>query len=320
MGFLAGVVKELNRQEEIEIRSKEFMAELLERRKNNIIPQLMEREQRRQAKKAEVTGRVSTAVALGLSKEAASILEVSGQLELEIDRLTELNKKGELNKDNLKTLSEHIVESTDEDKAEAALRFVLQGDLSGREPMSTALVNALWSAESPEQFNVALAEAVPNMVEGAGPTITPLSYSNRGASVIPPNQRSAAQNTIAKSMANTLGLQLNYDDNGQFVSFQGEDSGAAQEILNNAYDLWASAYADPAQTGDPQRLINPIVDRIRVIQQQEDFTLQDLARNKEFVIPEQEEPREPPLPGGGGGLPALTTKNPFDENLGGGAN
>ena len=39
---------------------------------------------------------------LGLSRDAAAVLETSGQLSLELERLSDLNKKGELDKSQLK--------------------------------------------------------------------------------------------------------------------------------------------------------------------------------------------------------------------------
>ena len=325
MGFLAGVVKEINRQEEIEIRSKEFMAELLERRKNNIIPQLMEREQRRRAKKAEISNRVATADGLGLSPKAASILEMSGQLQLQIERLKDLELKGKLNKDNLKTLSEYIVESAGEENAEAALNFVLQGDLSGNADMEVELSNALWAAQDPAQFELAMEDYFSsNMSEGSGPTITPVAFSNRGASIITPTERSSAQNTIAKSMANSLGLKLNYDPNGNFTSFQNDDDGSAQLILNNAFDLWEQAYKAPDEIGDPTSIINPIVENVGILQSK-GFSLADIAQNPSFDTSMGGEddtigPVDPvvDVPEDRRGLGELT--NPFDANLGGGVN
>ena len=50
MGFLAGVVGELNRREDAAERREEFMMNLLERRKAAIIPQILDRIQKRNEK------------------------------------------------------------------------------------------------------------------------------------------------------------------------------------------------------------------------------------------------------------------------------
>ena len=106
MGFFAGVVEELNRIEDRGERRAEFMAALLEKRKNTVIPTLVERLNAEKEDLAERRERVQQAQVLGLSKKAAAVLESSGALELELDRLKKLNEKGELNRKALGKISE----------------------------------------------------------------------------------------------------------------------------------------------------------------------------------------------------------------------
>lgn len=318
MGFLAGVVAEINRQEDAQTRADEFMMELLERRKNQIIPDLQERIANRTEKANQAVARVELAHSLGLSKEAAAVLERSGQLSFELEQLSKLGSKN-LNREWLKTLSEHIVESVEPDKAASALKYILQGDLSGRESMNRTLVNALWNAESAEEFNIGITDAMSNMTEGSGPSIMPVEYSSRGAGIITPSERSSIQTTIAKSMANTLGVQLNFDNSGQYVGFQGDDAGAAQEILNNAFDIFLEVNNDPNFLGDPQSVINPLVDRMRTLQAN-NVPLNEIAQNKYFEVTEANQ--EPGANGGSENLLDNLTGpgDPLDEILNGGRN
>ena len=314
MGFLKGVVAEINRQEDAAIRAEEFMQTLLERRKNNIIPVIEARMKARKEKSDAAVARVDAAEAFGLSREAAAVLERSGQLSIELENLAKLGPK-ELNKEYLKTLSKYIVEAVEPDKVESAVKYILQGDLSGKESMNLTLVNALWNAESAEEFNAAVSTTMSNLTTGSGPTITPVEYSSRGAGIITPSERSSIQTTIAKSMANTLGVQLNFDNSGQYVGFQGEDAGAAQEILNNAFDVFLEVNNDPNFLGDPQSVINPLVDRMRVLQAN-NTPLNEIAKNKYFVIPET---NQEPSGGSDDLLNDLTGPvDPLDEILNGG--
>ena len=129
MGFFAGVVGELDRIEERDERRKEFMATLLEKRKNTVIPTLMERLNEQKEDLAERRERVRMAQTLGLSKKAAAVLESSGALGLELKRLTKLNEDGELNRESLKRISEQIVDAVPEEKVNDALEYVIKGDL-----------------------------------------------------------------------------------------------------------------------------------------------------------------------------------------------
>lgn len=292
MGFLAGVVSEINRQEDAKERADRFTKELLERRKNILIPQIAERMAKRDAAVDAARNRVSAGISLGLTKDAAAILESSGQLGMELERLADLNKKGDLNKDYLKTVSEKIVESTDPDKAQAALKYVLQGSLSG--DANDAVINALWFAESDEELVSGIQEAYKGMASsaGAGPSIAARQYTTRGAEIFSPSDRSSTQTTIAKSLSARLGLEINYDSNGNFISFQGEDAGAAEEILNNALDLYVEYRSNPEYLGDPFDVINPIGDNITILGDK-GYSLQEIAQNKTFDVDVPEKPKTP---------------------------
>lgn len=292
MGFLAGVVSEINRQEDAKERADRFTKELLERRKNILIPQIAERMAKRDAAVDAARNRVSTGISLGLTKDAAAILESSGQLGMELERLADLNKKGDLNKEYLKTVSEKIVESTDPDKAQAALKYVLQGSLSG--DANDAVINALWFAESDEELVSGIQEAYKGMASsaGAGPSITARQYTTRGAEIFSPSDRSSTQTTIAKSLSARLGLEINYDSNGNFISFQGEDAGAAEEILNNALDIYVEYRSNPEYLGDPFDVINPIGDNITILGDK-GYSLQEIAQNKTFDVDVPEKPKTP---------------------------
>jgi hypothetical protein len=92
MGFLAGVVAEINRQEDAATRAEEFMMSLLEKRKAQILPELMSRIEARKEKAQKRAARVSTAVGFGLTEEAAAVLESSGDLDTLLVRLNKLQE------------------------------------------------------------------------------------------------------------------------------------------------------------------------------------------------------------------------------------
>jgi hypothetical protein len=327
MGFLAGVLGEVNRREDAAERRQEFLATLLERRKTAIIPELMKRAEKRNETLSAARSRVATAVGLRMSQEAAAILEASGQLELELERLIDLNKKGELNKDNLKVISEKIVESTDPEKASAALKYVLQGDLNA--DVNDTLVNALWFAGSEEEFTEGLQAAYAGMASsaGTGPSIAAREYSTRGAQIYTPSERSSTQSTIARSLGARLGLQVTYDSNGNFVGFQGDNEGAAEEILNNVLDIYTEYRTDPEYMGDPMDIINPIGDNITVLTQK-GYDLAEIAQNRTFDV-DVPEKAKPPSGGTGDVVQEYTVnrgqnytqeviQDVFDQTLNGG--
>ena len=92
MGFLAGVVGELNRREDAAERREEFMMNLLEKRKAAVLPQIMDRIEKRKEGAKIRAARVQTAVSFGMTDEAAAVLESSGNLDGLLARLNKLNE------------------------------------------------------------------------------------------------------------------------------------------------------------------------------------------------------------------------------------
>ena len=283
MGFFAGVVNELNRIEDRGERRAEFMAALLEKRKNTVIPTLVERLNAEKEDLAERRERVQQAMVLGLTKKASAVLESSGALELELDRLKKLNEKGELNREALKKISQQIVESVPEEKVADALDYVIKGDLTFTDMPSQndTLIAAMYNATTVDEFTQAYTKAITPLQKSTVKRIQPFDYTTRGADVITPSESSSARTTIAKSIAQTLGVGIIPDANGNFLKFQGKDEDAAQTVLNNAYDMYENLYESPTYFDSPTKIINDINTRINVLRQQGQ-EVKEIARNPTF--------------------------------------
>lgn len=283
MGFFAGVVNELNRIEDRGERRAEFMAALLEKRKNTVIPTLVERLNAEKEDLAERRERVQQAMVLGLSKKAAAVLESSGALELEIDRLKKLNEDGELNREALGKISEQIVNAVPEEKVADALDYVIKGDLTftSMPSQNDTLIAAMYNATTLDEFTQAYTKAITPLQKSTVKRIQPFDYTTRGADIITPSESSSVRTTIAKSIAQTLGVGIVPDANGNFLKFQGNDEDAAQTVLNNAYNMYEALYESPTYFDSPTKIINDINTRINVLRQQGQ-DVKDIARNPTF--------------------------------------
>ena len=285
MGFLVGVVGELDRIEDREERRREFMATLLEKRKNTVIPTLMERLNEQKEDLAERRERVRMAQTLGLSKKAAAVLESSGALGIELERLVKLNEDGELNREALKRISEQILDAVPEEKVSDALDYVIKGDLkfSKMGDENDTLIAAMYNATSIEEFTQAYSKAITPLQTETVKRIRPFDYTTRGAKVMDPSKRSSAQTTIAKSIADSLGVAVNTNDRGEFVGFQGEDKDKATTVLNNALDRYQELYESPTYFDDPTKIINEIGRRVNVLRQK-GLDINQISQNPYFDL------------------------------------
>ena len=220
--------------------------------------------------------RISMAEGLGLSRDAAAVLETSGQLSLELERLSDLNKKGELDKSQLKKISEFIVESLPEEKVTAAIKYVTQGDLSFSKPGSASetAIAALYNATDEQEFM----ESALNFskITSDQPTIKlgPIDYTTRSADIITLSDRRSAYNNLAASIGGYLGTGVVNDAQGNFLSFQGESPENSQAILNNAYNVYENVYKSAGALENPSEIINKIGENVKVLK----ASGQDLAQ------------------------------------------
>ena len=98
-----------------------------------------------------------------------------------------------------------------------------------------------------------------------------------------PSKRSSAQTTIAKSIADSLGLNVETDANGNFMRFQGEDKDKAMTVLNNALDRYQELYESPTYFDDPTKIINEIGRRVNVLKQK-GLDVNQISQNPYFDL------------------------------------
>ena len=84
------------------------MMEQLTRTKEIVIPELLRRLDDQRTRRSTRKARVSSAVGLGFSRDTAIALEKSGQLERQLGRINELDKKGKLNTGYVELLDNYI--------------------------------------------------------------------------------------------------------------------------------------------------------------------------------------------------------------------
>ena len=204
MGFLAGVVAEINYQEDVKRRADEYMRELLEKRKAVIIPELMERIQDRTEKVAERTARIDYAQSFGFTKQTSVALEMSGQLEFELAKLEKIGKD-KVSENYIKSLDTFITNNVDSNeklaKGIAAGIEAMSEDMSDTDAMS-ALMNAL-NATTDEEFSESVTGV--NVRSPSLPSTTDFEYRQTAGTRIETSELSRMEKQIASSLETTFG-------------------------------------------------------------------------------------------------------------------
>lgn len=286
MSYSRGILNAIYRKEDQEAELARFNAQLLEKRKTTLIPALMERIGNYTESADESKARVSQAEQLGFSREAASILEVDGQLGMHLEKLSLAEKNNKLNKEQLKKISKTIVDSVGEDEVSAAMNYILQGDLSfsGLTDGADAALLAIWNSGSQEEFLEKYGDVARSLGTTPRPEVNPLEFTNRPAINMSLSDRASANSNIAGNIAATLGLGVIRDTStGNVVGFQGDDADQAQIVLNNALDVYESLYNNPLHFGNPNEVITDIANTIQKLKQKGN-TITGIANNPTFNL------------------------------------
>lgn len=268
MGFLAGVVGELNRQEDKAERREEFMRNLLEKRKAAILPQILDRIEKRNEKAKTRVARINTATGFGMTAEAASVLESSGELDLV---LTQLMDADEVDQGAVQRLSESVVANVKPEKVGAAMRYALDSGFAS-EPTSDKLVEAIF-ANTEEGFSEAI-NPLMSAASSSGPSapdIKRLGVNPKALVVIPEPERAQIRKNLEASLAPQLGGSVDQDTG----NINWTNGPAAGKIVENATRYYIEQISDPVAQRNPNAVQNDIIDSVYGLLQK--YKLEEIA-------------------------------------------
>lgn len=303
MGFLAGVVSEINRQEDAKERADQFMRELLEKRKATVLPILMDRIEKRNAVAKERAGRVKTAIRYGFTKEAASILESSGELDLILGRLGKLADDPDTTiKDSAITrMSEAVVANVPPEKISAAVNYALDNGYA-EAPSSDKLIEAIY-ANTQEDFETAI-QPLMSAATSAGPTSPSIGRIGVNPAAITPISETK-RNQIRTNLEKSLASQLKGSVDAQTGNIVWQDPVAAGKIIQQAQDYYIQQMTDPIAQRDSEDIYSDIFDSVTDLLRT--YDLKEIADMDDFT----------PLPPIQGPIKkkSVTSADVYDESL-----
>ena len=275
MGFLAGVVGELNRQEDKAERREEFMMNLLEKRKAAILPQVMDRIEKRNAKVAERTSRMRAAALFKITDEAAAVLETTGELSL---ILSKLSKEETVNTAAIERLSDAAVANLKPEQIGAAMEYAFSVGYAS-DPTSDKLVEAIY-ANTEEDFSSALSGLMPS----ATPAAPGLGRIGVNLGALSPVSETRLAN-IRKNIEDSLAARLGYDANKSTKDgYAWTDPENAEEIINNALLFYTEQVTDPVAQRNPENIMRQIIASVDYLKTDMSLSLEQVAEQSDFPI------------------------------------
>lgn len=233
MGFLAGVLAEVNRQEDAATRADEFMMSLLEKRKDQILPELMGRIADRTKAAAERTARVDAAIGMQFSERAATALELTGQLGFILENITDLKK--DLDPSYISNLTAGLESRIDSDEELAkAVAAGLTGPLESVEDQENAFLRA-YQATDQASFDTELANLI-NYMGGSNSTSIDDKFDitvGKGSVITEPEFRNI-NNILGDALSPIYSQAFKRDSEGDwYVNTQTPGGSEVQNLFNS---------------------------------------------------------------------------------------
>ena len=242
VGYWQGANQFFSDRRDKKAADERFMAEQLTRTKEIVIPELLRRLDEQRTRRSTRKARVSSAVGLGFDRDIAIALEKSGQLERQIGRINELDKKGKLDEGYVELLNTYI--KTKVEGNENLLNAVAQGLDSNsfvtEDEQLEGLLKAV-SSTNEEDFS----SAVKLLQPSEGKQMIPVDLFDYGkfkGRSVSPTERDKIISRLGVSLSSSLKKEYKVMGSGEGVFLQFDDPQVntfLSEITDNIikYDL-----------------------------------------------------------------------------------
>jgi len=201
--------------------------------------------------------RIAKAKTFGFSTKSARALEMSGQLEFEVEKVETLLNNGKLSENYVKILSASLEDKVDGDEAlAAAVSKGLQGDsFKTEEEMSLGLINSMGDLnELQEQFL--------KTTESSGRTRLPaFQYSSTKGPRIELSDRRSIQAQLASSLSTMYDTSFSINNVGDVV-FNQDASPDVQILFNNLTEKTVNLAEDPTNSFSPVSALSTVISSI----------------------------------------------------------
>jgi len=261
------------------------MMNLLEKRKAAVLPQVMDRIEKRNAAVAERSARVKTAnIKYNITTEAAAVLESTGELS---PLLESLSQEKTVSRSAIETLSEAAVANLKPEQIGAAMKYAFDAGYAS-EPTSEKLVEAIY-ANTQEDFSSAL-EALMSSTTGGGkaPSIDPLGLNRSAFGALSETRIANIRKNIEDSLASRLGYDKNKSTKDGYVW---TDPESANDIINNAERFYVEQITDVVAQRNPEDIMRQIVTSVEYLKDESKLSLQDITEFDQF--PTDSVPQKP---------------------------
>ena len=206
--------------------------------------------------RAEKMSKIQLAGNFGISKEAAVIMDASGDLDVALNHLSKL-KPTEINRDNVKAISETVLSKYPEEvRSQILANSLLLGTDFPPEDLEMQLAMAAFDPDQKIEDIRKIYNLIPS--DNSGIKIPSANVPLRSAVNVPPSD----MNTVNKLIVNGLDRILG-DFKSDINEWVWDDPDNGNRIVAELQNVYREAYSSPSYSGDPELALYKAIDNVR---------------------------------------------------------
>ena len=211
--------------------------------------------------RAESLANIRKAQSFGFTEEAAILLESSGQLEDQIEKISKLSNT-EINKAAIGAISQSVIDRVTPEYREAVMtEFLNRGVDIDINDLEDRFLQSIFSvADGSIEKATKIISEIPS---GSLPMIDPFNISFRGAENLSLSDQNTLDTLVQKEIIENFDGKFVIDDQTQRPRYVGDNEAEVNRITNELKQQYRTAYSNPDFLNDPQQIITGVGKNIK---------------------------------------------------------
>lgn len=206
-------------------------------------------------RRSERMSKIQLAGNFGISKEAAVVMDASGDLDIALNHLSKL-KPTEINKDNIKAISETVLSSYPEEvKSKILANSLLLGTDFDPADLGMQLAMAAFDPDQTLEDIKKIYGQIPS--DDSSIRIPSANVPLRSAINIPPTEMNTVNKFINSSLNGIIG-----DFQSDTNKWVWDDPDNGNRIIRELQDVYRTAYSDTTYSGNPLDILSDVINNV----------------------------------------------------------
>jgi hypothetical protein len=245
----------------IQEENRAYVKDMQEKYRAHLAASGLDKLQKLREGRAQSLANIRKAKSFGFTEEAAILLESSGQLEDQIEKISKLSNT-EINKAAIGAISESVINRVTPEYREAVMtEFLNRGvDIDINDLQDRFLQSIFSVADGSIEKATKIISEIPS---GSLPMVDPFNISFRGVENLSLSDQNTLDTLVQKEIVENFGGKFVIDPQTQTPRYVGDNEAEVNRITNEIKQQYRTAYSNPDFLDDPQKIITDLGESVR---------------------------------------------------------